>query len=202
MVLVGNLIADFDYQTMSRVLRVPDEKYRDKVFTSIQENLTTLRRETGRTPAWDEMAGALIRRFEEVLGPLASAELPQAVRREADALAPRFLSEEWLLKKGKRTLQGRDVKIASNVTVVQRVHKAPGGLLRVLAELRDGRLHGVSLSGDFFCFPSDAVSMLESMLEGARLKEAEGILKSFSEKAETPGVTVSDWLNVLGAAQT
>ena len=35
-VLVGNLIADFDYQTMVRVLRVPDEKYRDKVFQSMQ----------------------------------------------------------------------------------------------------------------------------------------------------------------------
>ena len=31
-VLVGNLIADFDYETTSRVLCVPDEKYRDKVF--------------------------------------------------------------------------------------------------------------------------------------------------------------------------
>ena len=31
-VLVGNLIADFDYETMVRVLRVPDEKYRDKVL--------------------------------------------------------------------------------------------------------------------------------------------------------------------------
>ncbi len=199
LVLVGNLIADFDYQAMSRVLRVPDEKYRDKVFKSIQENLTTLQRETGRSPDWDEMAGALIRRFEEVLGPLQQAEVPPAVRREADALAPRFLSEEWLSKKGKRSLRGRDVKIASNVTVVQRAHKAPGGLLRVLAELRDGRLHGVSLSGDFFCYPSDAVGMLESMLEGARLEEAEGIVESFSEKADTPGVTVSDWLNVLGA---
>ena len=31
-ILVGNLIADFDYETMTRVLRVPDEKFRDKVF--------------------------------------------------------------------------------------------------------------------------------------------------------------------------
>ncbi len=30
-VFVGNLILDFDYQMMSRVLNVPDEKFRDKV---------------------------------------------------------------------------------------------------------------------------------------------------------------------------
>ena len=60
-VLVGNLIADFDYETMSHVLRVPDEKYRDKVFKSMQENLSTLVRELGYEPAWDEMVDPLIR---------------------------------------------------------------------------------------------------------------------------------------------
>ena len=49
-VLVGNLIADLDYEVTARVLRVPDEKYRDKTFKSVQENLTTLKRETGRVP--------------------------------------------------------------------------------------------------------------------------------------------------------
>jgi lipoate---protein ligase len=199
LVLVGNLIADFDYTTMSRVLRVPDEKYRDKVFKSIQENLTTLQRETGRSFGWDEMAGALIRRFEEVLGPLVPTELPHAVRREADSLSSRFLGEEWLFNRRKRNFSERDVKIAGGVNVLQRVHKAPGGLLRALAELKDGRLHGVSLSGDFFCYPSDAISTLESMLEGTALSEVKGILKGFCERADTPGVTISDWLTVLGA---
>ena len=51
-VLVGNIIDDFDYDTMVRVLRVPDEKFRDKVHKSMRENLTTLRRETGRSFRW------------------------------------------------------------------------------------------------------------------------------------------------------
>jgi len=53
-VLVGSLIADFDYETTAHVLRVPDEKFRDKVFKSMRENLTTLKREIGRVPEWDE----------------------------------------------------------------------------------------------------------------------------------------------------
>ena len=36
-ILVGNLIADFDYETMVRVLRVPDAKFRDKVHKSLRE---------------------------------------------------------------------------------------------------------------------------------------------------------------------
>jgi lipoate-protein ligase A len=200
LVLVGNLIADFDYDTMVRVLRVPDEKYRDKVFQSMRENLSTLRRETGREYGWSQLSGPLTRRFAEVLGPLEPAPVPEAVQAEARALAPRFLSEEWLFKKGRRFPIGRDVRIASGVNVQQRVHKSPGGLLRASYELRDGRLEQVELSGDFFCYPQDAVEELERRLQGAPLEQAGGILEAFyATPVETPGVSMADWLRVLGA---
>ena len=38
---VGNLILDFDYETMSWVLKIPDEKFWDKIMQSMPENLTT-----------------------------------------------------------------------------------------------------------------------------------------------------------------
>ncbi len=199
-VLVGNIIADFDYDTMVRVLRVPDEKFRDKVFQSMRENLTTLRRETGREYSLAEMSEVLVRRFSEVLGPLEQADISPATRAEADALGARFLAEEWLLGKAKRRTHGRDVKIAEGVTVVQRVHKAPGGLLRCTAELRAGRLSQVSLSGDFFCYPQDSVEALEKMLEGSPLETAAEVIALFyTGRVETPGVTAADWLAVLGA---
>jgi lipoate-protein ligase A len=47
-VLVGNFIVNFNFEMMSKVLRVPDEKFRDKVFKTLSENLTTIPRETGR----------------------------------------------------------------------------------------------------------------------------------------------------------
>ena len=42
-VLVGNLIVDFDYEMMARVLRVPDEKFHDKIHKTLRENLSTVR---------------------------------------------------------------------------------------------------------------------------------------------------------------
>ena len=200
LVLVGNLIADFDYDTMVRVLRVPDQKYRDKVFQSMRENLSTLRRETGRDFPWAEMAGPLARRFAEVLGPLEAAEVPAAVRAEALRLAPGFLVEEWLFKKGRRLSAGRDVRIAGEVNVLQRVHKAPGGFLRATLVLKAGLLEQVSLSGDFFCYPLDALERLEGRLTGAPLEKAAELLEAFyAGGVEFPGVAVADWLEVLGA---
>ncbi len=201
LVLVGNLIADFDYDTMARVLRVPDEKYRDKIFRSMRENLSSLRQETGREFGWNELSGALIRRFTEVLGPLKPTPVPEAVRAEAHSLTPRFLSEEWLFKKGRRFPQGRDVRIAGGINVQQRVHKSPGGLLRATFLIRDGRLQQVELSGDFFCYPQNALEELERRLEGAPLEQAGEILESFyTTRVEIPGVAASDWLRVLGPA--
>jgi lipoate-protein ligase A len=197
-VLVGNLIADFDYEMTAHLLRVPDEKYRDKVFKSMQENLTTLKREIGRVPDWDEMTAPLIRRFERVLGRLEPSELSQAVRDQVEALKPHFQSAEWLHRKGRREA-GRNVKIATGVNVVQHVHKAPGGLIRATVEVGAGRWRYVSLSGDFFCHPRDAIGDLESALEGTLCIQARDVLARFyaTHDIETPGVTVDDWVKAL-----
>jgi lipoate-protein ligase A len=68
LVLVGNFIVDFNFAPMSKVLKVPDEKFRDKVFKTLSENLTTIPRETGRTPANAEIAARLQARCEPLLG--------------------------------------------------------------------------------------------------------------------------------------
>jgi len=197
-ILVGNLIADFNYETMVRVLRVPDEKYRDKVFKSMRENLTTIQRETGRLPSWDEMATPLIRHLEGLFGSLEPTPLPQAVRRQAKKLQPLFLSEDWLYQK-RRSRPGRTVKIAAGVDIVQRIHKAPGGLLRATLEVKENRLASVSLSGDFFCYPEGAIVQLEATLEGIALEQVGATLSRFyaEHEIETPGVTTDDWLKVL-----
>jgi lipoate-protein ligase A len=200
-ILVGNLIADFDYDTMVRVLKVPDEKFRGKIFQSMRENLTTLKRELGRLPSWDEMADPLLTRFETVLGPLVPSEMPQVVRDQAAALQPTFTSDDWLYKKSRKR-PGRAVKIATGVNVLQRIHKAPGGLIRATLEVQDDQLLvDVSLSGDFFCYPQDTVEQLEAALRGTSLPEAESTLAAFyaEREVETPGVSVADWLQVLGA---
>jgi lipoate-protein ligase A len=201
-ILVGNLIADFDYETMARVLRVPDAKFRDKVFKSLQENLTTLRREVGRVPEWEEMTTLLARNFASVLGPLTPATLPDAVHEKVAELAQTHTTEEWLLKPGKRFLEGRQVKIATGAEVIQRIHKAPGGLIRSMVETQHGQLVAVGLSGDFFFFPAEKLANLERYLVGAEPAEVQGAIEEFyqANDIQSPGVTPYDLAVALGAA--
>jgi lipoate-protein ligase A len=206
LILVGNLIADFDHETMVQVLMVPDAKFRDKVFRSMRENLTTLHRELGEVPAWDEMTAALTRNFEVALGVLTPAVLPESLAAQVAELAEMYTEDDWLLQPGKRfrehIVTDRKVKIAEGVEVMQRVHKAPGGLIRATVEVHQGQIEAISLSGDFFFYPADQLVELEQVLLSASLNNVQSIVEEFYRvhNVESPGVSPRDWSAALGAA--
>jgi lipoate-protein ligase A len=201
-VFVGNLILDFNYEMMSRVLKVPDEKFRDKVHKGLMENLSTIRRELGekRAKEWDEVTlnNLMAEEFEKLLGPTQPSEKDEALRAKIDELGKRMMSDAWLYQKGKR-ISGRDLKIRAGLKVVQKLYKAKGGLIRADYELCEGTLRNISISGDFFCFPEEAVSLLESRLEGRSTEEVRTVLdRLYSEEGiETLGMEIDDWMRVL-----
>ena len=199
-VFVGNLIVDFNYEMMARVLRVPDEKFRDKVYKTLHENLSTIKREIEDVPPTDELWTLMADKFAEVLGPLeVETEVDSEWRAKTDELAARFLSDEWLYQK-RRPRADRGVKIRAGVQVGQKMHKAPGGLIRAMTEVRDGVIASVSLSGDFFFYPAERLADLETALAGVPVEEAERAVARFYEEhaIESPGVTPADFAQVLG----
>jgi lipoate-protein ligase A len=200
-VFVGNLIVDFDYEMMTRVLRVPDEKFRDKVYKTLRENLSTVRRELGSAPPREELWDLLAQKFTALLGDMeVVTEVDAEWQAEADRLAQRILSEEWLYRRGRR-LPEREVTIRSGVQIIQRAYKAPGGLIRVVAKVEEGRIGELSLSGDFFFYPADRLSDLEAALEGVQLEEMEAVIDRFYAEygVESPGVTAADFARAVAA---
>jgi len=201
-VFVGNLILDFDYEKMAQILKVPDEKFRDKIHKTMKDNLTTIRRELNGTEAsqWDEqrLNALMVEEFEALLGRMDPHEKDPKLREKMDELGCRMMNDTWLHQKGRR-VDGRSVKIRSGVKLIHKMHKAPGGLLRADIEIREGRFENVSISGDFFCYPEDAVRQIESRLEGKRGSEIYSVMKGFydSHRIETPGIDLEDWLEVL-----
>jgi len=198
LVLVGNLILDFNYDMMSRVLKVPDEKFRDKVYKSMRENLSTIKRELGSIPPRESLTASLASNFERVLGPLPRAGLDDELREEVSRLKAEFSSQEWLYRIGKQ-MEGRTVKIAAGVEIRHLVHKAPGGLIRGDVELADGVISSVVLSGDFFFFPAEKLGDLERQLVGKEAEEVEETIADFyaEQSIESPGVEPSDFARVV-----
>ncbi len=105
-VFVGNLILDFDYETMSRVLKIPDEKFRDKVKKTIEENLSTIHRELVEATSiqWDEQTlnNMVAEEFTKVVGPLAPADKDDRLINKMKVLESSMMDDTWLYRKAKR----------------------------------------------------------------------------------------------------
>ena len=202
MILVGNFLVDFNFEMMARSLRVPDEKFRDKVQKSMAAALTTLTQELGRRPAIEELSSRLVERYVPLLGEFTPRTIDAELRAEATRLwEEKFSDPGWLTENDRRSPDSRKVRIAEGTSVVQRAYKAPGGLIRATGIERDGQLFDVHLSGDFFLFPSASVVDLEAALEGvpADASAVEEVIATFyaTHRIETPGVEPSDFAAAL-----
>lgn len=201
-ILVGNFLLDFNFDMMARSLKVPDEKFRDKVHKTLNDALTTLARESGTPPSIEALSERVIERYTPLLGELTPREIDGALRDEANRLwREQFDTPDWLMANDRRSPDLRNVRIAEGVNVVQRAYKAPGGLIRATAVERNGHLYDVHLSGDFFLFPASSLSMLEALLEDApaQAEAIEAHIAAFyaANAIEAPGVSPSDFVSAL-----
>ena len=202
-VLVGSLMFDFDKAAMARVLKIPSEKMRDKVYQSLEQYMTTIREQTGGTPDRQMVKDLYLRRCAEALG----AEIvpgqwtgdEEARARECDEL---FLSPDWLFQKGSFERPG--IKIHEDVEVVESSLKTAGGLIRITARFRSGRIDDLSISGDFTIVPRTAVRNIERALRGSS-PDRGSVLAVIGEEyralsIQSPGITPGDWAEAISLA--
>lgn len=65
--------------------------------------------------------------------------------------------------------------------------KAPKGLIKVKVTLKDDRISHISISGDFFMYPEDALEKLEKKLIGIKANKGT-LLKAIHEFYESTGI--------------
>ncbi len=205
-VLTGNLIEFFDGPLMARVLKVPDEKFRDKIVKNLENYLGTIRQLAPQAPPRAKIVDILIKEFARVLGTdLKEGLLTSGETRRQEALNAEYLADEWLHLPDytrAKTGEGRTVKISGGQYVIKVNYKAPGGLIRVTAEVRGNVIQGIELSGDFHFHPAGALYTLEGLMAGANLTKSNellAILEEFYMKhhVQSPGVTPQDFAEVF-----
>lgn len=199
MVFVGGILLDFDYKTMSRILKVPDEKFRDKVFKTMEENLTTMKKELGTIPPRQEIVSVLKEEFQKRIGSLTPARLNHEILKEMQRLESWMTSDEFLFKKTPKISKG--VKIREGVELLFGIHKARGGLIRTAEEISKERIEDIEISGDFTFFPKEELVGLEDSLEKTSLEEDRIIerVEAFYELRgiESPGVESVDFAKAI-----
>jgi lipoate-protein ligase A len=194
MVFVGGILMDFDYDAMSKVIKVPDEKFRDKVFKTMEENVTTMKRELGRLPPRQDIIRVLVERFEKRLGKLERAGLDDTTIHKIMELEKWMTSDRFLFKKTPRIPAG--VKIKQGVDILYGIYKARGGIIRTVDEVEEQVLRELAISGDFQFYPKEDLVNLEHSLRMTDFKEQPITAKidEFYEKKkiDTPGIEPDD----------
>ncbi len=203
-VMVGSFMFDFDTATMARCLKVPSEKFRDKLKTTLDDYMTTFRRELATVPAREDVKARFLKHCEAVLGVTAEPDRPTAAEEVAIAEQEAMLADpDWTNRQGRKFV-ALGVKIAAGTHLTESAHKAKGGLVRAHLLARDGVVADLMLSGDYTCLPADGADRLATALIGTRLETealAAAAAKAMGDLAlDMPGVEPADIAAAVMAA--
>jgi len=96
----GTVLISPDVRKMFELLKVSPEKISDKFIASVFERVTTVERELGRKPSFEEVMEAMSKGFESSLDvEFFEDELTNEEFALAAKLKPKYASDEWLRKR-------------------------------------------------------------------------------------------------------
>ncbi len=113
----GSILLDFDHETMSRILNLPSEKFRQNVLSAMKTNMATVKTELDKIPSMEEIKTKLISNWIDTFDDLEKSELDQLVFEKMDELDKKFSTEEWLYKIKKQN-EVRSIKIIEGLNLV------------------------------------------------------------------------------------
>ena len=97
----GTVLMDVDVDKMFSLLKVPNEKIKDKLIADVKQRVTSIRHMVGKDVSFEEVTSAMMRGFEEefhvelVEGSLCEEELSVAKEFEKEC----FSTEKWNFKR-------------------------------------------------------------------------------------------------------
>jgi len=171
-VLGGMFLFDFDTATMARCLKVPSEKFRDKLHKTLDDYVTSMRRLLPQVPTRQVVKSLFLRHVADCLSAIPSESAANA--REQAAIADEIASlgdPAWIARVGRKFV-GTGVKVAADTYLSEGRCKAPGGLVRVQLLSQTDRIVDIEISGDFTCQPPAGLARLAERLRGASLSPA------------------------------
>ncbi|MEJ2777929.1 lipoate--protein ligase [Stygiolobus sp. RP850M] len=202
-VVTGNILLHLDVDLISKCVKVPSEKFRDKMAKEMSEWLTSIEKEIGYIPPRDEINKRLKEEFEKWLNiKFEDATLTPEEIQLWEKLAREKMNEEWIYYKDNRHPElktERCVKINNTVALCHVDYKARK-LIRLTVKIVNKKIDEISISGDFFVMsPKGFIEELEDKLKGVEVtKYQEVIRKMFEEKKPAIfGFTSDDLINAM-----
>ena len=204
-VVVGSFMLDFNYELMPQILKVPSEKFRDKVYQNVKDYVTTIKKEFGIIGQDVPSREKIIKTFlDEVsnyfnAGLFSKNSLDVYEKEKLPEIRKLLLDENWLKRKGK--FSSRKVKITTDVNIFEGNYKSAGGLIRITATLLGNKLKEIDISGDFTMAPPEGLSQIENIMAGLEVDYGNmhtKINEIYNKyKIQSPGVSPEDFVEAL-----
>lgn len=168
-VVVGNLLFDFDYTTMTQVWRAPWASFRELAATALRERVTTLRRLIGPVSI-ETVQTILLEEFAKALGrPLKPGPLTVAEADYARQVAVRLMSAEYLNLHNDNgpVAPLRSLKISARMFIRAAEVVVNGCHIRATFRVDDDLIEAARLESE----PAQRWTELEAQLCGVPFKE-------------------------------
>ena len=201
----GSFMFDFDAATMARCLKVPSEKFRDKLATTLEGSMTTMAKLLPAVPPRAMVRAQYLAEVAEWLAEDVRESEPTAAERAAIAARERSMADPaFVYQFGRRTVTA-GVKVAADTHLIEGAWKAPGGLIRVVLLERAGIIADLDISGDFTCLPAGGLADLAVRLRGAPVEEAplaQAVSAAIADLGlDLPGVAPTDLARAIIASR-
>jgi lipoate---protein ligase len=168
-VVVGNILLDFDYEMMARAWRVPSEDFRRCAYEAMQRRITTLWSMLPQPVSADEVQARLAEEYPLALNrPVVSGSLTEAEQAKAAEMEEQLISEEWLhLHSQDSDEPMRKLKISLDAFVHAEEARMNGTVIGGTFFARDDMIEQAILTSDL---PEKKRHLLENRLVGVPLK--------------------------------
>jgi lipoate-protein ligase A len=168
-VVVGNILLDFDYEMMARLWRVPSEGFRSLAYEAMQRRITTLWSNLTQDVTADEVQARLAEAYPLALNrPCVPGSLTQAEQAKAAEMEEQLRSEEWLhLHAQDEDVPMRTLKISLDAFVHAEETRVNGIVIGGTFFARNEVIERAIITGDL---PEEKRHLLENALVGVALK--------------------------------
>ena len=144
-VLGSSILLDFDYDLMSKVLKAPNEIFREKILESMKRNLTTVKKELGYLPSRAKIKDLIISNYKEILGDFEYGKITKELTAAKKDVEKRMMNENWLFQRGMKR-ERREVKIIEGINVTYHEYDNNNRRIGLILETIDDKIAGVSLT--------------------------------------------------------
>jgi lipoate-protein ligase A len=201
-IITGNFMFDFDYQTMVKALRLPDDKFRSIVKKQLHKYITTISREIEHLPEIEAIKKAYIYQCEKNLGiKLVKGNFTDEELRMMKELDSKFSSPVWLAQIQNSNQTDKLIKIHSGVWIGQANLSLADCQINITICINDNYIEEATILIDNDNRYDFQINKFEKALFGIELDEAKlnKVITSYFNKINLDHliVSVDKWIKLI-----